>query len=257
MKRLLITLLTVLLACVSAYAHDYSDTVPLQLTDPKPSFNGGDIDEFAKWINARLVFPEKAKEEGITGRVMVQFIVLEDGSVSNVRVIKSAHPILDKEAVRLVSSSPKWEPGMVDGKPVNVAMTHSVSFMLVKSDGAWPRNWGPVTTEPSEEAIPFQLVEQKPSFKGGDANEFSKWVNSQLVYPKDAKAKKIQGRVTLQFTIESDGSVTNVNVLKGVHPSLDEEAVRVVSSSPKWKPGTQRGKPVRVTYTFPITFGLR
>ena len=108
-----------------------------------------------------------------------------------------------------------------------------------------------------EEAIPFQLVEEKPSFNGGDANEFSKWVNSRLVYPEIAKENGVQGRVTLQFTVNADGSVSNVKVLRGVDSSLDKEAVRVVSSSPKWKPGKQRDRAVKVTYTFPVIFQLR
>ena len=108
-----------------------------------------------------------------------------------------------------------------------------------------------------EEAIPFQLVEEKPSFQGGDANQFSKWVNSRLVYPEIAKENGVQGRVTLQFTVEKDGTVTKVKVLRGVDPSLDKEAVRVVSMSPKWKPGKQRDRAVPVTYTFPVIFQLR
>ena len=108
-----------------------------------------------------------------------------------------------------------------------------------------------------EEAIPFQLVEEKPSFNGGDANEFSKWVNSRLVYPEIAKENGVQGRVTLQFTVNADGTVSNVKVLRGVDSSLDKEAVRVVSSSPKWKPGKQRDRAVKVTYTFPVIFQLR
>ena len=108
-----------------------------------------------------------------------------------------------------------------------------------------------------EEAIPFQLVEEKPSFNGGDANEFSKWVNSRLVYPEIAKENGVQGRVTLQFTVNADGSVSHVKVLRGVDSSLDKEAVRVVSSSPKWKPGKQRDRAVKVTYTFPVIFQLR
>ena len=108
-----------------------------------------------------------------------------------------------------------------------------------------------------EEAIPFQLVEEKPSFTGGDANEFSKWVNSKLQYPEIAKENGVQGRVTLQFTVNPDGSVSNVKVLRGVDSSLDKEAVRVVSMSPKWKPGKQRDRAVKVTYTFPVIFQLR
>ena len=111
--------------------------------------------------------------------------------------------------------------------------------------------------EYEEEAIPFQLVEEKPSFLGGDANQFAKWVNQRLVYPEIAKENGVQGRVTLQFTVEKDGRITNVKVLRGVDPSLDKEAVRVVSSSPKWTPGKQRNRAVPVTYTFPVIFQLR
>jgi len=108
-----------------------------------------------------------------------------------------------------------------------------------------------------EEAIPFQLVETKPSFQGGDANTFRNWVNSRLEYPEIAKENGIQGRVMLQFTVGSDGKVSNVVVVRGVDPVLDKEAVRVVSMSPKWTPGKQRDRAVKVTYTFPVIFQLR
>lgn len=113
------------------------------------------------------------------------------------------------------------------------------------------------TEEVEEEAIPFALVEDKPKFNGGDANEFSKWVNQNLVYPEIAKENGVQGRVTMQFTVNPDGSVSNVKVLRGVDPSLDQEAVRVISMSPKWTPGKQRDRAVKVTYTFPVIFQLR
>ena len=108
-----------------------------------------------------------------------------------------------------------------------------------------------------EEVIPFAIVEEKPKFQGGDANTFSKWVNSKLVYPEIAKENGIQGRVTLQFTVNTDGSVSNVQVVRGVDASLDKEAVRIMSSSPKWTPGRQRERPVKVVYTFPVIFQLR
>lgn len=109
-----------------------------------------------------------------------------------------------------------------------------------------------------EEAIPYQLVTEKPKFNGKDpSTEFSKWVNERLVYPDVARENGVQGRVMLQFTINTDGSLTNVRVVRGVDPSLDKEAVRIVSSSPKWTPGKQRDRAVRVSYTFPIIFQLR
>lgn len=100
-----------------------------------------------------------------------------------------------------------------------------------------------VAEETIEEApIPYTLVEEKPSFMGGDANEFTKWVYSKIVYPEVARENGISGRVTLQFTIESDGSLTNIKVLRGIDQSLDQEAVRVVSMSPKWTPGNRETK---------------
>lgn len=111
-------------------------------------------------------------------------------------------------------------------------------------------------TPPESEEEKF-LVETKPSFQGGDANDFSRWVNRHLVYPAVSKKNDVQGRVILNFTITTEGEVEDVEVLNGVDPLLDAEAVRVVSSSPKWKPGEQDGKPVKVTYTFPVIFQLR
>lgn len=108
-----------------------------------------------------------------------------------------------------------------------------------------------------EEEIPFAIVEDKPMFQGQDANAFTKWVYDHIEYPEIAKENGIQGRVTIQFTIDKDGSVKDVKVLRGVDSSLDKEAVRVIQKSPKWSPGKQRNKPVKVKYTFPIIFQLR
>ncbi len=110
--------------------------------------------------------------------------------------------------------------------------------------------------EVKEEEV-FYVVEEMPGFNGGDANtEFRKYVASNMKYPEIAAENGIQGKVFVQFVIEPDGRISNVRVIRGVDPSLDKEAMRVIESSPKWNPGKQRGKPVRVSYTFPITFML-
>ena len=111
--------------------------------------------------------------------------------------------------------------------------------------------------EVDEAPIPFAIVEQKPRFNGGDANEFSRWVNKRLVYPQICVENGVQGRVTLSFTVMPDGSLANISVLRGVDEELDKEALRVVSSSPRWEPGRQRDRAVPVTYTFPVIFSLR
>lgn len=94
-----------------------------KLVDPKPSFMGKDLSYFTKWVASNYVLPDIAKESCIQGRIKVSFIVKADGSVSNVTITQSLDPAFDEEAVRVVSSSPKWSPGMIDGKPVNVQCT--------------------------------------------------------------------------------------------------------------------------------------
>lgn len=109
----------------------------------------------------------------------------------------------------------------------------------------------------SSDPIPFQLVEEKPTFNGGDANEFTQWIKANLVYPEKARNNKVQGRTMLQFQINPGGVLSDVSVLRSSGDlELDQEAVRVVSSSPKWKPGKQRGRAVAVTYTFPVYFSI-
>jgi len=108
-----------------------------------------------------------------------------------------------------------------------------------------------------QEAIPMTYIKAVPRFGEGDANAFSKWVNEHKIYPEEAKKAGIQGRVTLRFTITKDGKLTNVELLRGVHPLLDEEAIRVVKSAPqKWTPGRKKGKFADVTYVFPVVFQL-
>ena len=113
------------------------------------------------------------------------------------------------------------------------------------------------TVTVTDEPVSFSEIEVKPTFNGGDANEFSRWVNSRLKYPEQAKADGVQGRVMVQFTIGTDGTVQDIQVLRGVREDLDAETVRVVSASPKWEPGKQDGKPVPVSFNFPVVFKLQ
>ena len=101
------------------------------------------------------------------------------------------------------------------------------------------------------------LSQTKAKFQGGDANTFSAWVNKHLQQQFDENNVPLEGRVTLNFTISETGEVTNVKVLRSVHPKLDDEAVRVISSSPKWLPATSNGTPIRTVYTFPVVFQAR
>ncbi len=111
--------------------------------------------------------------------------------------------------------------------------------------------------EAIDEVIPFAVVEEKPSFMGGDANKFPAWVQRQVKYPDAAADNGIQGTVYIQFTIATDGSLTNIRVLRSVDPLLDQAAITAIKASPKWTPGKQRNKPVQVSYQVPVVFRLQ
>jgi protein TonB len=116
----------------------------------------------------------------------------------------------------------------------------------------------PVEVEEEEvvEAEVFTIVEQMPSFPGGDAKMYE-YLGKNIKYPQIARETGIQGRVFVNFVVEPDGSVSNVKVLRGIGGGCDEEAMRVVKGMPKWSPGKQRGKTVRVSYTLPVVFKLQ
>ncbi len=113
----------------------------------------------------------------------------------------------------------------------------------------------PVEEEDVQEQQIFMVVEQMPSFPGG-MGALMKYLATHIKYPELAKESGIQGRVFINFVVEPDGSIDHVKVLRGIGGGCDEEAVRVVKSMPKWNPGKQRGKPVRVSFNLPVKFTL-
>lgn len=117
----------------------------------------------------------------------------------------------------------------------------------------------PVVEEEEEEESAqqiFTVVEKQPEFPGGTAELF-KYLSKAIKYPVIAQENGIQGRVVCSFVVNRDGSIVDIQVMRGVDPSLDKEAVRVISEMPKWKPGEQRGKPVRVRFILPVQFRLQ
>ncbi len=112
-----------------------------------------------------------------------------------------------------------------------------------------------VEEEESDEVFQFAVIEDKPEFPGG-MGKLMQYLGKNTKFPQIAKENGIQGRVFIQFVIDKKGKVTNVEVVRGVDPYLDKEALRVVKAMPAWKPGKQRGKPVKVSYIVPINFKL-
>ena len=185
-------------------------------------------------------------------------VALEDNGVAEedidalLKVRGIELPALDKAAVEEVAAetADKAEE-IVEGAAEQIAADAAAKAAEAAEAAA------DAVEEAVEEEIPFILVQQKPLFEGADANKaFSKWVNSQIVYPEAAKSAGTEGRVVLKFKVAKDGSVQNIKVVKSVDPELDAEAVRVVASSPVWTPGMQNGEPVAVSYTFPVIYKL-
>lgn len=113
----------------------------------------------------------------------------------------------------------------------------------------------PVEKPKEEGPLSVAMVEQKPSFPGGESAMY-KWLKDNIIYPAAASEEGVQGKVTVQFIVEKDGSITHVQVVRGKHPALDAEAARVIRKMPRWTPGRNNGQPVRVTYHLPVQFKL-
>jgi TonB family protein len=159
-----------------------------------------------------------------------------------------AKPVADKTVNTLVVT------GMKPVKKTSAKTAEKAYDVIDIVDDATPPK---LKEKLEDEEIPFTVVEVKPTFMGGDENTFTKWVFDRLQYPEAAKNDGIQGRVILQFLVTETGKVTSVKVVRGVDLSLDQEAIRVVATSPDWTPGKHKGKNVAVRYTFPVIFQLR
>ena len=216
-----------------------------------PTYPRGQVG-LSEFFRANCKYPESAKENGIQGTVICKFGVNSNGSITNVDVIQSSgDKSLDKEAKRLVKMMLPWKSGSRNGKLARVYYDLPITFQLqepVVCVSYYEENH-PLIKEATKIA-----AETMPEFPGG-VKELSRFLSNNVKYPPEAAAKNLGGKVVCQFVVEKDGSISEVEVVKSSgHALLDDEAVRVVSIMPKWKPGTQDGQPVRVQYSIPVNF---
>lgn len=212
------------------------------VVEKMPSFPGGDA-ELLKYIATNIKYPKESQDNREQGRVICSFIVGRDGSVNNPEVLRGVTPLLNEEAVRVINTMPRWNPGMQRGKAVAVKYTVPITFRL-KS---------PVE-EAKEETL--TVVDVMPQYPGGD-RELLKFIAQSIKYPTDAQEAGVQGRVICSFVVDKKGNIVEPKIIRGIDPSLDAEALRVIGMMPRWTPGRQDGKAVRVLYTVPITFRLQ
>jgi len=253
------------------------ESEPFVVVEEMPLFPGGDS-ALLVFLAQNTKYPEAAKVSNVQGRVIVRFCVEETGNVDRITVIKGVNPELDAEAARVVSTLPSFKPGKQGGKDVPVWYMVPITFALsgVKGEsiappppppppptagGEVPANWKPEIAVAEETADnkspePFVKVEEMPQFPGGDS-AMLRFIGENVKYPEYAKTMRITGKVITRFCVTEKGNVEQVSILKGVDPSIDAEAMRVIKMLPSFKPGAQKGKPVPVWYMVPVTFSLK
>lgn len=249
------------------------EDVVFEVVEVMPEFPNGGMPGLMKYLGKNVKYPIEAHANNIEGRVVVHFIVNKDGSISNVGLTRSVDPLLDKEAIRVISSMPKWKPGMQRGKAVRVKYTVPVMFRLQGPKNAEPYQAVVGTAKDGnlEEVVAvakattpisrtegkvYEKVENMPEFPGG-VQGLMQYISSNLKYPAAAQKAGIQGKVIVSMIVDKEGNITDPKIIKGITPLLDAEAIRIISDMPQWKPGTDKGEKVNVQYTIPLVFKLQ
>jgi TonB family protein len=245
-----------------------SDTtnVVYEVVETQPSPAGG-MAGWNKYLSENLRYPPNAQRKGIEGTVIVAFVVNTDGTTTDIEILRSIGGGCDEEVIRIVQGSPKWTPGMQRGTPVRTRMRLPLRFMLGGTDTSRD------STEVSLNAVPlppatdgqdsiqegaalfFDVVDTPPSPVGG-FEAWSRHLSENLTYPTSARMKGIQGTVLVSFIVNTDGTIEEIELVQGIGGGCDEEAIRIIKSSPSWTPGMIKGKAVRTRMKIPIGFRL-
>lgn len=241
---------------VNIIKSNVTDDDVYEVVENMPEFPNGGMGELMKYLSANIRYPEAAHKAGIQGRVTVQFVVGKDGSIGNVSILRGVNADLDAEAIRVISSMPKWKPGTQKGEPVKVKYTVPVMFRLTPEPVEKIDETTVVGYHTPVAGEVYDVVDKMPEFPGGMTG-LMQYLSKNIRYPAEAQTKGIQGRVTVAVIINTEGKAVNASIVRSVDPSLDAEALRVVRTMPDWVPGTKDGKPVNVKYTFPVTFRLQ
>ncbi len=197
-----------------------------------------------------FAFETKFYQEETQEIVLVNGIDIEDDVLPIVVPQQASRPLpkikmMPIDIIDIVEDVPELdEPDIIDVTEEQMGSVNGTSENYTNYTG---NGEGEV-----DEDIPFVRVEFMPVFNG----DLSKWLTRNLKYPARASESGVQGKVYIEFIVERDGSITDAKVIRSVHPDLDREALRVVNAMPKWKPGMQRDKAVRVKFTIPIAFRL-
>ncbi len=223
-----------------------------------PKYPGG-MESFYTFLGKQIVYPKQAVADNVQGFVYVSFTIEKDGSLNDIKVDRKLGAGTDEEAIRVLKLANNWIPGSVNGKNVRVKYNLPIRFKLPNTPAKATPQETPKENNSSNDRdsaiYTFVSMETPPTYPGG-MEAFYKLLGENIKYPPMAAENNIQGSVYLSFTVERDGSLTDIKVNRKLGYGTDEEAVRVFKLSKRWNPGMQNGKTVRVNYSLPIKFNL-
>lgn len=253
MKKAILFMGFLLLFAEFISAQEQEEEMGFIIAEEEPTFPGG-IDSLMNFITQNLEYPEIARINKIEGRVFLTFMIEKDGSLSNIKILRDIGYGCGDAAIKVVEKMPKWNPAKLRGKTVGVQYNLPVTFSLKDLKKKQADNISEKVEEDESDLI-FMKVDEEPSFPGGEEG-LRNYLSENIKYSNVAKNGDIQGKVFVAFVVEKDGSLSNIRLIRDIGGGCGAEAVRVVKNMPKWIPGKQRGKAVRVQYNLPIVFAL-
>ncbi len=241
---------------------EQEDNVYEAIVDVRPTFPGGD-EKLMEWISQHIVYPPGCWESHIQGRVIIRFLIKADGSVGEAEIIRGVYPELDKEALRVVKSLPKFNPATLNGKAVEYWFTLPIIFRLTDNFESPEKAKDSVITVTQNEVVSgteygtdevkiYNVVEQMPEYPGGQA-ALLKFIGDNLKYPKEMVGC-FQGSIRVRFYVDTLGHVCDPQIIRGMDSALDREVLRVVRLFPDFIPGQHEGRKVNVYVNLPISF---
>ena len=241
---------------------EQEDNVYEAIVDVRPTFPGGD-EKLMEWISQHIVYPPGCWESHIQGRVIIRLMIKADGSVGEAEIIRGVYPELDKEALRVVKSLPKFNPATLNGKAVEYWFTLPIIFRLTDNFESPEKAKDSVITVTQNEVVSgteygtdevkiYNVVEQMPEYPGGQA-ALLKFIGDNLKYPKEMVGC-FQGSIRVRFYVDTLGHVCDPQIIRGMDSALDREVLRVVRLFPDFIPGQHEGRKVNVYVNLPISF---
>ena len=217
------------------------------MSDPLPDnivgaqFPGG-TEQLIKFLSENIKYPVECEKQGIQGRVVLLILINKDGSVTDIKVAKSVHPLLDAEAVRVASSMPHWQPATKDGQPVRIRYSLPITFSLNNA-----------TTEKGKgsEKVGQASRDRDATYPGG-LEAIRKYLDKNFVRPLECS--DIEGNMEVAFIVDEEGKVSMVEVTKSLHPKLDKALTKLFMNMPKWQPAMRDGKPRQMRFTMPLHY---